>query len=241
MAVLIDPRFNGPPGSGNGGCVAGLAAGLFPVEAFCDGVEVTLRSPPPLGRPLTEVHDGEVLRLLDGERLIVEVRAAPFSIELPSPVSLEDAETASRSYAGFTRHEFPSCYVCGPNRPDGDGLKIFPGWVPGRKLVAAPWRPNGEQVDADGRPRREFLWAALDCAGGWAVDEFRIASPLLARLQAKRLAEPPAREPLVVLGWPQRAEGRKLWAGTALYTVRGEPVACASALWIKPPNAPPGP
>jgi len=45
--LVIDPRFNGPVGSANGGYTCGLVAGLL------DGIaEVTLRRPLPLGRPL---------------------------------------------------------------------------------------------------------------------------------------------------------------------------------------------
>jgi hypothetical protein len=47
--VPIGPRFNGPPGSGNGGYTCGRLA-LF-VNA--SGVEVTPRLPPPLERPMT--------------------------------------------------------------------------------------------------------------------------------------------------------------------------------------------
>ena len=47
VVPTIDPRFNGPPGSGNGGYTCGLVAGLLGGPA-----EVTLRLPPPLGTPL---------------------------------------------------------------------------------------------------------------------------------------------------------------------------------------------
>jgi hypothetical protein len=44
----IERRYNGPAGSANGGYTCGLVARL--VGGPC--AEVTLRRPPPLGRPL---------------------------------------------------------------------------------------------------------------------------------------------------------------------------------------------
>src|SRR4051794_26153021 len=45
--LVLDPRFNGPPGSANGGYACGAVGELVDGPA-----EVTLRSPPPLGAPL---------------------------------------------------------------------------------------------------------------------------------------------------------------------------------------------
>ena len=49
-SITIDPRFCGPPNSGNGGFVCGLVA-----EHIGRSAEVTLRAPPPLGRQLSIV------------------------------------------------------------------------------------------------------------------------------------------------------------------------------------------
>ena len=46
--ILIPERFNGPPGSANGGYTCGLVAGLVGAEE----VRVSLRSPPPLDTPM---------------------------------------------------------------------------------------------------------------------------------------------------------------------------------------------
>jgi hypothetical protein len=45
--LRVGARFCGPPASANGGYACGAIAGLLG-----DGVEVTLRCPPPLGRLL---------------------------------------------------------------------------------------------------------------------------------------------------------------------------------------------
>ena len=48
--LIIEPRFNGPRLSGNGGYVGGVMAGKF-ARAFGDGaVEITLRAPIPIDR-----------------------------------------------------------------------------------------------------------------------------------------------------------------------------------------------
>src|SRR5690606_14027041 len=47
--MIIDRRFHGPEGSGNGGYVAGRLAGRVPI----DTVTVRLRQPPPLDTELT--------------------------------------------------------------------------------------------------------------------------------------------------------------------------------------------
>lgn len=52
--LTIPARFNGPPGSANGGYTCGRVAQLVGAEE----VEVSLRTPPPLERPLEVVRDG---------------------------------------------------------------------------------------------------------------------------------------------------------------------------------------
>jgi len=45
---------------------------------------------------------------------------------------------------------------------------------------------------------------------------------------------PDVGERCVVTGWPLGEEGRKLYAGTALYGEDGRLLACARATWIVP-------
>ena len=78
-SLVIDRRFNGPPGSANGGYTCGLLA----TAAGLDAAEVTLRLPPPLARPLA--FDGK--RLLDGDALVAEVVAAPLDLDVPVSVN----------------------------------------------------------------------------------------------------------------------------------------------------------
>jgi hypothetical protein len=215
--MIIPPRYNGPPDSANGGYAAGLLS-----EALGGGFEVTLKRPPPLGVDLDLV--GNELRL--GDVVIAEARRITEPLDAPEPVSLEEAEAASKRYAGLEHHAYPTCFTCGPDREDG--LGIFAGPVEGRAgVVASPWTPR--------EVRPEIIWAALDCPSGWAVDDFQREGVLLGRMAAGIHALPETGRPHVVMGWRIGEDGRKRYAGSALFTPAGELLAAARSTWIVSP------
>jgi hypothetical protein len=223
--VTIDSRFCGPPWAGNGGYSCGLAA------AGMEGVvEVTLRLPPPLGRAL-RIARGKTVVLHDGDDVVVEARPASLALDAPPAPSFESAEAMSRRSPGFASHPFPSCFVCGPARAPGEGLRIFPGRAPENGLVGAPWIPDPSLAGPDGRVSPEFLWAALDCPG-----YFAIAAPgeraVLGRMTAEVEPVVSPGEPCVVVGWPIGRSGRKLVAGTALYDASGAVRGRSLQTWI---------
>jgi hypothetical protein len=215
--VLIDPRFRGPDASGNGGYTCGLVAGLLDGDA-----EVTLRLPPPLGRPLRVERRGAGVAVLDGEAVVAEAEPATVELELPEPVAFADAQAAALP-DGDPASPFPHCFVCGRDREDG--LRLFPGPVPGREVVAAPWTP------AEVSP--ELVWAALDCPGAYGSGAVGRGDVVLGRLAAHVERLPAPGERCVVLGWGLGEDGRKVYAGTALYA-GDEPLAWARATWIAP-------
>jgi len=222
VTIVVGERFNGPPGSANGGYTCGLLAAHVGAP-----VEVTLRSPPPLGRRLDVVEADGAVRLLDGETLVAEAVPTEVALEPPAPVAPAEAERAAERYPGFERHVFPTCFVCGPARAEGDGLRIFAGPVSGRDVFAAPWTAPRD-VSA------ELVWAALDCPGAIAVGFPARGETVLGRFAVRidRLPEPGER--CVVVAWPLGEDGRKLYAGTALFSDAGEPLAVARATWIEP-------
>jgi hypothetical protein len=230
-ALTIARRFRGPPESGNGGYSCGvLARRLGDAQ-----VEVSLRLPPPLDRPLeVERGDGEA-GMRDGDRLVAEAREIEgFELEVPEPVSLEEAVAARESSRLHRRHPFPGCFVCGPERDAGDGLLVVCGDT-GRGSVAAPWDPDDSLPASGGAVAEEIVWAVLDCPGGLSgmlVPE--MTTSVLARMAARIHREVSPRETHVALGWPIEHEGRKFTAGSALFTAEGELVAEALALWIAP-------
>lgn len=222
MELVIDRHFRGPTESGNGGYTSGILASLLHGPA-----EVTLKLPPPLERPLQVEWDDDRrrIRLLDGDSLVAEAAAAEVELDLADPVSFAEA-TAAALPEGDKTSEFPECFVCGWARDDG--LGIYAGPVSGRDVAAATWTPRPEHVAP------EFVWAALDCPGAYAVHGGERGLPVLGRLAARVERLPRAGEPCVVMAWPRGAEGRKLYAGTALLGEEGRLLGAARATWIAP-------
>jgi hypothetical protein len=237
--ITIDPRFRGPPTSANGGYTCGMLA-----EALgTDAAEVSLRLPPPLGEPLVVERDGAAARLTSGERIVAEGhRLDGLDVDPPMPPPLAEAEAARDRYPYFHDHTFPECFVCGPDRAEGDGLRIHPGPLDGRSVMSCDWTPEAEFADAGGVVDPVIVWAALDCPTGLAAHHFEAPEgtqlAVLARLRARRIAPVRAAEPHVVVGWPAGSEGRKRFARSAIYNAAGELCAYADALWIQPRSDP---
>ncbi|HVU78436.1 MAG TPA: hypothetical protein VHC67_12695 [Gaiellaceae bacterium] len=216
MAIVVDRRFRGPRGSGNGG----YCCGLFAAAHGGDVVEVTLRLPPPLETPL-ELRDG---RILVGADVVAEVREAELGIEPPDPVAFGDARASETAYLDSP---FPECFVCGHARGE-DALHIHPGPVAGRDVHAATWRVAADAVGP------EFVWAALDCPGAYATEALGRGAVVLGRLTARVDRVPEAGEECVAVAWKLGSDGRKHGAGTALFTGSGELLGLARAVWIEP-------
>jgi hypothetical protein len=223
--VRIDRRFCGPPDSGNGGYFAGLLAR----ELGGSGVVVTLKRPAPLGVELrAESEDGKAT-LRSSEDVLALAELGEVAIDVPSPPGLNEAR---RAEAGFDQagHIYPGCFVCGPAREPGDGWRIFPGrFADGR--VAAAWKADGEFADAAGHVQPQFVWAALDCPGYFAVQE-AAGLALLGRMAVVIHAPVPAEEPLIVQAWAMGSDGRKHRAGTAVHAADGRLLAAADQTWI---------
>ena len=230
--ITIARGYNGPADSGNGGYVCGLLA-----MRLGGPVSVSLRMPPPLETPLPVSRDGDqvLLKLEDGT-LVAQAEPAQIDMEVPPCPSYNEVVAAQPSYAGFVFHGLPTCFVCGPARKEGDGLRIFASPIKGKEIVAASWTPDN-RLAADGIVADEFVWAALDCPGYFAVINAlgSKGEKILTGRMTTSLEKPVrAGEPYVVMGWQIRSDGRKHWAGTAVFTADGEIAARAEALWIKP-------
>jgi hypothetical protein len=235
MEITIPKRFCGPPTSGNGGYSCGRLAALIDGPA-----EITLRAPPPLETPLRVERSGTQLKLLHDGREIAHGRPHPLNLDVPAPPPWDEAVAASRRYNGLRDHAYGSCFVCGPKRAPGDGLRIFCGpWRSG--LVAGTWTPDATLDHGQGRVAPEFLWAAIDCPGSWSVigrddpdapvREIR-STMLLGRLTGELFRELRVGEPCTVIGWCLGVDGRKYHVGTAVHTRDGQRVAASRATWI---------
>jgi len=182
--------------------------------------------PPPLERELTVRRRDDSTLLLDGEDLVAEAVPAEVELDAPEPPSPEEAAVASARYAPIGPETFRGCFSCGAIREEGDGLRILPGRVGGRELVAAPWVAH--ELSAP------VVWAAIDCSGAYAVAEEGRGDAVLGRMAARVERLPREGERCVVVGWPRGEDGRKLQAGTALYGEAGELLAVARQTWIAP-------
>ncbi len=225
--IRIAQRFCGPPNSGNGGYVCGLVAKHM--EQPC---QVTLHAPPPLDTDLQLHTHGDGLQLKLGEQLLASARPYTFELDIPPAPNLQEAEQAQRRFVGIQRHDLPGCFVCGTNREAGDGLRIFTGAVcEHQDRVAALWQPAADLTEASGLVASEYLWAALDCPGFFAVKPVSDMA-LLGRFSARMEQPVRAGETLIVSAWAISHEGRKHHAGSALYRSDGTRVAQAEATWI---------
>ena len=219
--MTIARRYRGPLDSANGGYAAGLLG-----ARLGDAAEVTLLLPPPLERPLAVRREGDRLLLLDGDLLIAEAAPGDPALQAPAPPTPAEAQAASEGVGAFGPPQFAECFVCGV-REDGTGLGIHPGPLPGGDgLVATTWTAS------DVKP--EVVWASIDCPGAYAVGETGRGEPVLGRMTARVERLPEDGEPCIVVGWPLAEDGRKLHAGTALYSRDGEVLALARQVWILP-------
>lgn len=230
--VVIDRRFRGPPASANGGYTCGILAAALGTRC----AEVNLRTPPPLEHALRLEGDGDAARLLDGDVLVADGRRLDgVDLSVPDPPPFHEAEDADARSEFYDDHSFPGCFVCGPDRTPGDGLRVYPGHVDAHRMLACVWTPDAEFSGADGSVPDEITWAVLDCPSGIAIhhyapDEERT---VLARLRGNLVRPIQPAEPHIVIGWPISREGRKHTSGTAIFDAAGEPRAWAEALWIE--------
>jgi hypothetical protein len=226
--IIIDPRFCGPSDSGNGGYACGLAA-----QSIRGPAEVKLLKPVPLDTPIQLIpSEDQKIEMRAGEEVIAELRAVSLDLSVPSPPSFAEAQQASKNYLGFSDHKYPTCFVCGPERKPGDGLRLFPGKIPKKNVVAASWVPDTSLGDEAGWVRPEFLWAALDCPGAFAAMSDHFPLLLLGTLTAAIEDKIRVGERAVVVGWPLGLAGRKIFVGSAIFSEKGKLIAKAKGVWI---------
>ena len=219
--LIIPSRFCGPPNSANGGYTCGMLA-----QELGGIAEVTLRKPPPLDKSLQIQREGEGLKLVDEDVLIATAKPGKLEFSAPENPGFEVAEAAKEAYIGLTDHAFPTCFVCGPARDPEDGLRIFAGEIPYTHMVASSWIPHPALTGKEASVAPEFIWSALDCPGSFALMRKLTRVAVLGRMTAEIRKSVSPGEKCVVIGWDKGKEGRKAYAGTALYnsiwrTLRG--------------------
>ncbi|MFI0977446.1 hypothetical protein ACH4SP_10500 [Streptomyces sp. NPDC021093] len=253
--IRVDRRYNGPPDSANGGYVSGLVAQRARrlLGSSDDDLVVQLHVPPPLDTDLRTTRAGRRAHVWHGDVLIATASLQAPGNDAPASVALDLAEQAMLGYEGRSAegrgadgqssdgrgaekqsaNPFPTCFVCGPDHPDG--LRLAPGPVPGLGgHVACVWTPDATTDDGTGTGTvaEELVWAALDCPGGWTLDPLR--SPLvLGRMSARITALPRVGEAVVAVGRGVPGEGRVHTCGTALFLPDGTELARSTATWVR--------
>jgi hypothetical protein len=225
--VTIARRFNGPPGSANGGYACGIVAKMMDGPA-----KVRLQRPVPLDTELVLEHDGDAIQLRHGDLTIAMATAGEVKCVPPSAPTLDAARRAGGASTDEKRHPFPTCFVCGPLRAAGDGLRIFPGPI-AQDDCACVWTPGRELAGTRGVDSL-YVWAALDCPTGWAVQaaaQGRVA--VLGTFAVEQLEEVALDVPHILTAWRLGQEGRKHFAGGALWTADQRLLAVAEATWIE--------
>jgi hypothetical protein len=232
--VTIDPSYYGFDDAGHGGYTAGLASGLL-----CAPAEVTIRQRIPLGEPMevrqTNGHRVELLR--HGAVVLQAVPGEP-KADVPTPLGFDAAEAASRQFRGFTWSPTNTCLTCGTERKEGEGLRVFAGPAGDgdrNGLVAAAWVPHPNFARPDGVLPNEFVWAALDCPGAWALRR-ATSGPyrrsVTVQMTGRVVKEVRAGRPYVVMAWAVPGRRRLMDCASAVFDADGELVALATAVWL---------
>lgn len=193
--------------------------------------EVTLRVPPPLDKPMQIGAEDGMLTVKDGDQLIASCREGQIDFTAPLPPSKAEVAAAEKRFVWFHNHPFSTCFVCGPDRGVNDGLRIFAGATETKDMVAALWTPDPTLDDGAGKVSVEFIWAALDCPGAFAV--ITGSKPmLLGRMTAQINRSIKIGEKCTVIAWAKGHDGRKHFSGTAVYSESNELCAVGHAIWF---------
>ena len=220
--ITINEHYVGPPNMTQGGYISGTMA----MHLDSDTVEVTMRNPTPMGKPLVlDTSTPNRVFLYDGDKLLNEARPADLDLKLPEPISFEQAKTASLRHV--TEMPYANCFGCGSARSEDDGLHLRSGPVEGRKIVATDWIPRAAAVGAgDGESVPEpIVWAAMECptAKSMGLEGMRKPEELvvLGRMTTQVEALPRVGEPSFFMGWPIERDGRKIHIAGTLHNRAG--------------------
>ena len=240
--ILVPRQFRGPPFTANGGYICGVLSNAVGGR----GVAM-LRSGVPLDTTVTlqPGEDGAVV-LVNAEGAVLGSARPADDSQIPNPPpatpNIEEARAfaAAGQFAQKSLHR--GCFSCCIEREAGEGLGVHVGQIDGAPAghCAGIWTPHANFADADGTIPDEITWGALDCSGSMAW-WIKAGSPvgLLGTMAGEVLKKPKAGETYVVVAWAREVEGRKHFAGVALFDGAGEVMARSGQIWIgRPPGAP---
>jgi len=230
--ISVSRHFEGPTDLTLGGHISGLMS----PHLAADTVEVTLRKPTFMERPLvldTSVEDR--VFLYDGDTLLNEARPAVLDMEIPDIISLEQARKAAQreSVAGF-----PNCFGCGSGRTRESGLHLRSGPVEGRNAVGIDWQPTAATVGAEeGEGVSEtMVLTAMECPIARAMELNEMSKPgetaVLGRMTTRISELPIVGRQYFFMGWPVERVGRRIEIAGTLNRADGEIMAATRLTFV---------
>jgi hypothetical protein len=230
--ITISRHFEGPTDLVLGGYISGLLA----VHLDSDTVEVTMRKPTFMNRPLIlDTTTPDRVFLFDGDTLLNEARPVELEMEIPESVSIEQARKAS---CRDTVAAFPNCFGCGSDRSEDDGLHLRSGPVDGRNIVAIDWVPGATVVGAgQGEPVPEtMVLTAMECPIAKCMEFGGMRKPeemaVLGRMTTRINSLPKVGEPCYFMGWPIERVGRRIEIAGTLNNEKGEPIVLCRLTFV---------
>lgn len=229
--LTIPSRFQGVQGKGQGGHAAGLLAEHIRGPATAD-----FFVPIPLDRPLQLRGDDARLELLDGDALVLRVRARGENLAVPDPVTVADAADAQRRSPVWDHPMVSDCYSCGTVPGT---MEVHPGPLTGKPGYATTWTPPEWAGDGAGQVLPRHVWAAIDCPAGWCAgmqDGGRFRPAVTGSMTVQVLGQVPMGLTYAISAWTEPWKGRRVSAGTALFDATGRCLAVSSSVWIALPD-----
>lgn len=233
--IVVGRRFEGPPGSGQGGWSSALFAERLPYTPT-----IALRAPIPFERALRieAVDDGH--RLVDDEQSgsdggpLTVMTARPWTPDVPAtePVTVDTARAARAAFDTFVvPHPVPDCFSCG-TRPDTMGVHACP--IDDGRL-ATDWTVPDWAADVS--MSTAALWAALDCTAAFYVGFVPEVRRVVTAQYAVEVLRPViAGETLALVAGagdhPGDWDGRKRGACSTAFDADGVVVARARSFWV---------
>lgn len=235
--VIIDGRFQGPTGIGQGGWTSHRFASAVGVP-----LDVSIRAPIPLDTELDVVRDdGDQWRLTTrsesgepGQTIMLGSPRTSIDIATP-PVAIDAAAAARRGFAHLDGdHSVPNCFSCGTqpdsmrvhSAPLGDGTDRY-----ATDWTIPLWADTPDGVDEG------VVWAALDCAAAWYVAGSRgqrVAYTVQYAVEV--LGRFVAGETYALVAWPGDGDaewdGRKRHAASAAFDSDGTCLAKSTSFWV---------
>lgn len=212
----LSTRFEGMPGTMQGGYVAALAAGER------DGpIRVRIRRPLKVGDVLERSIEGDTWELHRDGELVMTGQPTELHVSEPIPVDPTLARAATDRPPAFPL-PFSTCIGCG-ERADGLGFRIRP-VGDGRQMVGA-WTPSPQEALPNGRAPREHVWTVIDCITSWAVftDPPRSGTggAVTGNIAVEFRSDLQAGQEYIFQSWRERDDERSIICGGAIHDTDG--------------------